>query len=188
MARRLEINDTAPALNLNNARGEPVTLAQFSGRPVAVIFMRYVGCPVCQMETIAYRQQYQALKDAGLELVMVFQSSVENLQQYAVQEALPFTVLSDPKGKAYKAWGADWGISGFLSPKNLSPIVRSLKAGHRHGKFEGNEFQYPAAFIVDGIEDGQGRIRFAHYGKNVSDGVSPDELLQAFNQQALPVR
>lgn len=181
MAKRPGINDPAPELNLRNVKGEPVSLQDFSGRPVAVIFMRYVGCPVCQMETLEYRQQYQTLRDAGLELVMVFQSSVENLQQYAVQEALPFTVLSDPKAKAYKLWGADWGISGFLSPKNLSPIVRSLKAGHRHGKFEGNEFQYPAAFIVDG----NGLIRFAHYGKTVSDGISPQELRRTFTALGL---
>lgn len=176
MGKRLEINDLAPELNLQSVRGEFVSLTDFSGKPTAVIFMRYVGCPVCQMETIAYKQQYETLRDTGLEVLMVFQSSVENLQRYAVQEALPFTTLSDPKGSAYKAWGAEWGIGGFISPKNLSPIVKSLKAGHRHGKFEGNEFQYPAAFIVDT----EGRIRFCHYGKTVSDAITPQQLLQAF--------
>lgn len=176
VVKRLEINDLAPEINLTDANGKSFNLDQVNGKPIALLFMRYVGCPVCQMETIEYKQQYQALKKAGLEVIMVFQSSLDNLQKYSVQEVLPFTTLSDPKGNTYKAYGADWGITGFLSIKNLSPIVKSLKSGHRHGKFEGNEFQYPAAFIIDTDR----KIRFTHYGKTVSDNIAPDALLEEF--------
>lgn len=176
MAKGLNINDMAPEFNLQDAQGNSFNLSDLAGKPVALLFMRYVGCPVCQMDTIEYKQQYQALKDAGLEVVMIFQSSLDNLQRYSVQEVLPFTTLSDPKRKIYKAYGAEWGIGGFLSLKNLSPIVRSVKSGHRHGKFEGNEFQYPAAFIIDA----DGRIRFSHYGKTVTDAINPQTLLNQF--------
>lgn len=178
MAKRLNVNDLAPNLILKNSQGEQVTLDTFSGKPLALIFMRYVGCPVCQMDTIAYKQQYQALKDAGLEIAMVFQSSTENLEQFEVQKVLPFTVLSDPKGSSYKQYGVDWGITGFLSPKNLSPIFNSFKSGHKHGKFEGNEFQYPAVFLIDADR----KIRFTHYGETVSDLLSPEQVLTAFKQ------
>ncbi|MGB0956315.1 MAG: peroxiredoxin-like family protein [Panacagrimonas sp.] len=176
VAKGLTIDDVAPEFNLQDADGHSFSLSDLVGKPVALLFMRYVGCPVCQMDTIEYKQQYQALKDAGLEVVMVFQSSLDNLQRYSVKEVLPFTTLSDPKGEVYKAYGAGWGIGGFLSVKNLSPMVRSLKSGHRHGKFEGNEFQYPAAFIIDM----DGRVRFSHYGKTVTDGISPQALLNEF--------
>lgn len=173
MADQLALNQQAPTFNLTNQSGENINLDSFAGKPLVLLFARYVGCPVCQMDTNEYKRHYDELKQAGVEVAMVFQSSTDILQQYATQETLPFTVLSDPKGKAYKQYGVEWGVTGFLSVKNISPIVKSIKSGYRHGKFEGNEFQYPAVFIIDGDKN----IRFAHYGKTVSDSLSPSEVL-----------
>lgn len=181
MAAHLSLEQQAPSFSLTNQSGDAITLDSFTGKPLALLFARYVGCPVCQMDAMEYKRHYEALKQAGVEVAMVFQSSTDILEQYATQETLPFTVLSDPKGKTYKQFGVEWGVTGFLSMKNISPIVKSIKSGYRHGKFEGNEFQYPAVFIIDSEK----KVRFTHYGKTVSDSLSPADLLSKIQQLSL---
>lgn len=176
MPSRLSINDIAPKFHLRGVDENSVTLDSFKGRAFALIFTRYVGCPVCQMHTIEYKRRYRELADAGLEIVMIFQSTTERLKQYSVKEVLPFPALSDAKGVSYQTYGVDAGLLGFLSVKNISPIVRSLKSGHKHGRFEGNEFQYPAAFIIDENQ----KIKYTHYGKTVTDSLGADELLAIY--------
>jgi len=45
--------------------------------------------------------------------------------------------------------------------------------GHLHGKFEGDEFQVPASFLLGP----DGAVIYAHYGKDISDFGNIDELL-----------
>jgi len=176
MSKRLAINNTAPRFRLNDPKGNAVTLDSFKGKAFALLFTRYVGCPVCQMDTIEFKKQYHNFVDAGLEVVMIFQSTPERLREFSVHEVLPFPTLSDVKGVAYESYGVSAGLLGFFSVKNISPIMRSLRSGHKHGKFEGNEFQYPAAFIIDEEQ----KVRHVHYGKTVTDSIDPIELLSIY--------
>jgi len=49
-----------------------------------------------------------------------------------------------------------------------------LIKGYKFGKAEGNAWQLPGDFVIDK----HGIISFAYIGKNMSDNLSPDELLQ----------
>ena len=49
----------------------------------------------------------------------------------------------------------------------------AAEAGFSHGKYEGNEQQLPALFIVDA----QSQVLTAHYAKNIMDMPTIDDLL-----------
>ena len=62
----------------------------------------------------------------------------------------------------------------MLAPNVLKESVKATLKGYMHGKFEGDEFQKPADFIIAP----DGKILWAHYGKDISDST-PNELLIA---------
>ena len=49
----------------------------------------------------------------------------------------------------------------------------AAEAGFSHGKYEGNEQQLPALFIVDAA----GKVLTAHYARDIMDMPTIDEVL-----------
>ncbi|HBG29515.1 MAG TPA: hypothetical protein DDW98_02630, partial [Gammaproteobacteria bacterium] len=65
------------------------------------------------------------------------------------------------------------GESPTLSSAESIDLFRAVRQGYGHGAFEGRETQQPAAFVIDG----NGQIRQAHYGRNITDLPDPNVLL-----------
>ena len=65
------------------------------------------------------------------------------------------------------------GLKEFMAPAAGKASIRAMFKGHMHGKFEGDEFQIPASFLL-GLD---GQVLYAHYGRDISDFGSIDELL-----------
>jgi thioredoxin-dependent peroxiredoxin len=169
----LKPGDRAPEFELPDQHGNATTLSQFRGKTLVLYFTRYVGCPVCQMEMVEFSKRCGDFKSSGAELVIVTQSAVDRLAGFSVDNHFEFKVLSDIRRQAYRHYQVGCGLMGALSPKNVGPILRSLIKGYKHGRFEGNELQYPAQFIIDENQI----VVFAHYGRNISDSLPAEELL-----------
>ena len=75
--------DTAPDFSLPDAAGTTVSLSDFKGRPLVLVFSRYVGCPVCQMTSFELTRAAPDFDRAGAALAIVFQSSPERLSAFA---------------------------------------------------------------------------------------------------------
>lgn len=166
-------SDHAPDFSLREAGGKTVSLADFRGKPLVLIFNRYVGCPVCQMSTIELTRAAPEFDRAGAALAIVFQSSPERLAAFAARHGQGIALLADPEGRSYAAYGVQASLAGYLAPANLPVLFRAIRQGYRHGAFEGRETQQPAAFVIDG----DGVIRHAHYGRNIADLPDPKVLL-----------
>jgi len=176
----LKSGDAAPFFSLEDHNGSTVTLDRFRGKRLVLYFTRYVGCPVCRMQLSTLSARYGEFEDMDVEVAVITQSSVERLNGFAEKTPIGFVLLSDPERQSYRDYDIKYGLSGMLSPRNIMPILRSVKAGYRHGPFEGNEFQYPAQFIIDE----KGMIQFVYYGKTVSDALSVDTLLEELRKTA----
>ena len=125
------------------------------------------------MEMAAFSKRYDDFKSHGAELVIVTQSSLDRLAGFSVDNYFKFKVLSDTNRQSYRDYHVGHGLMGMLSPKNIGPVIRSLIKGYKHGRFEGNELQYPAQFILDENQI----VVFAHYGRTISGSLSAEELL-----------
>ena len=51
------------------------------------------------------------MKEKGIELIVVYESSKENLMKYATTEEIPFTLIADPEGTLYHTFGVTKSIS-----------------------------------------------------------------------------
>jgi thioredoxin-dependent peroxiredoxin len=134
--------------------------------PAVLIFLRYFGCPVCQMEMAKIKQEIDLVSKKGGYVFVVLQSAPETLASLTQKEDWPFTIISDPEGKIFQLYGVDaGGIIKYLHPAGLIAAIKAISRGFRHGKFEGKETQLPAAFAMTGDK----LIKYAHYGEYISD-------------------
>jgi peroxiredoxin Q/BCP len=102
----VKIGDSAPDFSLRSESGETVSLSDFVGqKPVVVYFYPKDDTPGCTAESCAFRDSYEAFKDAGAEVIGISSDSVESHQKFASKYNLPFHLLSDADGKTRQQYG-----------------------------------------------------------------------------------
>jgi len=94
------------------------------------------------------RQDYSAFQALGAEVVVVGPENIQAFQRYWKKEDLPFIGLADPKHTVLKVYGQE---------------VKLFKLG-----------RMPAQVIIDR----EGVVRYVHYGHDMSDIPSNEELLE----------
>jgi peroxiredoxin Q/BCP len=102
----LEAGAAAPDFALEDQNGRVVSLADFKGRRnVVVYFYPKDDTPGCSKEACTFRDQYADFSDAGAEVFGISSDSPASHRAFAAKHELPFTLLSDPGGKARAAFG-----------------------------------------------------------------------------------
>jgi peroxiredoxin len=135
------------------------------GKNTALIFLRYIGCPLCQMKISELIRDYERFREQGITLMVVLQSTPENIKN-TIEQKVPFSIVCDPEQKLFSLYGVRAGsIFRYATPSVIKKAIRARKAGFAHGTYEGNERQLPALFIVDP----HGKVVYSYYGKNVGD-------------------
>ncbi len=106
MASKVGVNDKAPDLALPDQSGKIVTLKEFLGKTVVVLyFYPKDNTSVCTAEACSFRDSYESFKDLGAEVIGVSSDSVESHKGFAEKHHLPFPLLADKSGMARKAFG-----------------------------------------------------------------------------------
>lgn len=144
-------------------------------RHTALVFLRYYGCTLCQLDIHDYAASYDLIRNQDAQLLVVLQSDPKALaEQLKMPDALPFRLICDPQKKLYAQFDIMPAESRekMFSPDVLVKIARAKREGYSHGKYEGDELQLPAAFITDA----EGMIAYAHYASKVADVPSAADL------------
>jgi len=103
----VKVGDIAPDFTLPAQNGSTVSLKDFRGQKVVVLyFYPKDDTPGCTAESCAFRDQYEVFKSAGAEVIGVSGDSSESHQKFAAKYNLPFTLLSDKGDKVRKEYGA----------------------------------------------------------------------------------
>jgi peroxiredoxin len=175
MAERLKAGATTPDFTFDTPWKKGLKLSDFTKKSTTVLmFLRYIGCPICQMEIAELRGRIGEFTRRKVNLLVVLQSTPANITAAVSEKDVPFEIVCDPKEKLFALYGVKPGsIFRYVTPGSIIQAIRATKRGFRHGKYEGNEKQLPATFII-GTD---GRVRWAYYGKNVSDVPKTDKLL-----------
>jgi peroxiredoxin len=104
----IAVGEQAPEFTLRNQDGEDVSLADYRGRKVLLVFYPMDFSPVCSDQLSIYHEVKPELTEKGVELVGV---SVDHAWAHkAFQEKLGIdtTLLADfePKGEVARAYGS----------------------------------------------------------------------------------
>jgi peroxiredoxin/N-acetylneuraminic acid mutarotase len=95
----------APAWSLPDASGKTVSLSQYKGRPVVLIFYEGSGCLRCADQLNNFAGKVRDFTDAGIELVAIGTDTPEQLKEALADTAFPFPLLPDAKLNVFKAYG-----------------------------------------------------------------------------------
>jgi len=109
--------EPAPDFTLRDQDGEEVSLADYRGRRVLLIFYPFDFSPACSDQLSVYQEVKPEIEAKGVELVGI---SVDHIHAHrAFREKLGFdtTLLADfePKGEVAKAYGSYFEPSGMAN-------------------------------------------------------------------------
>ena len=119
----LEEGKKAPAFKLVDAKGKPVTLADFAGKDLVLYFYPKDDTPGCTKEACGFRDSWKEIQKLGAVVVGVSPDSGASHDKFAAKYKLPFPLLSDPDKKAMTAYGA-FGEKTMYG-KKVTGVIRS---------------------------------------------------------------
>jgi thioredoxin-dependent peroxiredoxin len=106
MGRGITVGDKAPDFTLPAQNGAQVRLSDRLGQRVVVLyFYPRDETSGCTAEACAFRDNFEVFTDAGAEVIGVSSDSVDRHAAFAEHHKLPFTLLSDARGRVRKSYG-----------------------------------------------------------------------------------
>jgi peroxiredoxin len=131
----------APAFTLPDGNGNQVSLADFRGKPLVLVFYPLDWSPGCSQQLDLYQQEIEEFTSRGAQLVGISVDSVYSHGAWAAVRGVEIPLLSDfhPKGevaKLYKVWRERDGFSeralyvidaeGVIVYSHVSPYLHHI--------------------------------------------------------------
>ena len=114
-AELLKPGTPAPDFTLQDINSKSVTLSNFRGRKVVLVFWAS-WCPDCRAEVPDLKALHAGADPEKVAFVSVsFDRTLEALQQYVAENYLPGVQLFDPAGKKESAVGAAYHVKWIPS-------------------------------------------------------------------------
>jgi len=116
----------APDLPLPDTDGISHRISEFTASgPAVLVYARGAHCPFCLRQLSDYADRYSEFKRAGVEVVALSPESQRKSRRLRTGLKLPFTVLSDSKLEAARAFG----LIGHEKPGQPTPATIVLDSG-----------------------------------------------------------
>jgi peroxiredoxin len=180
---RLKPGDAAVPFSIETLEEVVISLEQFAGKPLLLMFYRYGSCPMCNLRLRDFAQHYASLHERGLEVVAFFHSSARSILANAGRQHYPFHLVPDSKFKVYRSYGVETSWLRFLLTMALPSFYVDWIRSMRYGFWGGVDWQMgkmPADFLIGP----DGRIVRAHYGRNFGDHLPLQEIESALSELA----
>ena len=95
-----------PDIELENQDGELVKLTDYKGKKLVVYFYPKDNTPGCTTEAKNFRDSIKDYEGKDITIIGISADTVESHKKFQTKFDLPFTLLSDRKKVAAKAFGA----------------------------------------------------------------------------------
>src|SRR5690606_19189176 len=111
--KHLKLGDKAPEFTSIDQEGKEVSLKDFVGKRVVIYFYPKDNTPGCTTQACNLRDNYAALKKAGIVVLGVSADSIKSHQKFSQKFELPFTLLADEDHELLHLYGV-WGEKKFM--------------------------------------------------------------------------
>ncbi len=126
-AQGIKVGNLAPDFQLNNLKGEPVSLSSLRGRPVLINFWA-TWCRACRIEMPYLQQVYEEWSDKGLVLLAInLGESLSKVEEFVKNYNLSFPVLLDTNQAISLRYNVRYIPTTFLIDKD--GIIQEVKIG-----------------------------------------------------------
>lgn len=180
----LKTGQPAPAIHAKDVFGATVDLGNFQKDYVLVAFMRYAGCPYCNLAIHRLSVEYAMLQQNGCDVVVFVQSEANEVIKniYDRHELRPpFPIIADMAKRFYDMYGVQSSKRMFFDSqiKTLPYWLESVgKHGFKQGKMNGDHFLVPAMFLIRTKDQ---KIATAKYGTSFYDHETFTNIYEILN-------
>ncbi|MHA1748306.1 MAG: peroxiredoxin-like family protein [Promethearchaeota archaeon] len=146
---KLNEGDKAPLFKLESYNAGTIDLEQLLGKQkIVLIFSRYFGCPICQLDLIDLLENVEKIEEKGAKILYITQSGEKIAKEFIAKKKIPFPVIPSSKTELYAQYGLGRLTTGAMA-KLPAKLKRAKQAGLEHGEYEGWEQQCPGQFVID---------------------------------------
>lgn len=168
---RLKEEMLVPDFELVDIYGNSISSKDMLGSKYMISFYRYASCPFCNLRMSFLISDYEEFKSHKFKLIALFQSTEEDILNNVGNQKSPFPIIADPKLSQYKKFKIEKSIFAYIKGGiKLKLLLEASKNGFNIGKSMGPKTTIPADFLVDE----NGVIKYAYYGKDISDHLDLD--------------
>ena len=145
----LKVGDTAPAFTLINTDGKKVSLKDYAGKQIVLLFFPFANSSTCTEEMCLTRDNFKTYEDLNANVLGISVDSHYSLKLWAEKLNLNFPLLSDFN-------------------KEVSSKYNSLNEIHSPGKYDYKGVSKRSAFVIGK----DGKIKYAEICEHT--GLQPD--------------
>jgi peroxiredoxin len=144
--RPVLLGSKLPEVALTNLAGKATTLKeQVAGKPTILVFYRGGWCPYCNLQLSELRLIKKQAEALGYQIIAISPDRAEELKRTMGKQKLDYTLLSDSKAAAIKAFGIGFEVDASTIEKYKGYGIDLEKAsGQKH-----HVLPVPSVFIVD---------------------------------------
>lgn len=117
------VGEKAPAFELQNQDGEPVSLSQHAGRWVVLYFYPRDDTPGCTKEACEFSADLQRFGELDAVVLGCSPDTPERHRAFIAKHGLRLTLLSDPERTVMQEYGA-WGEKKLYGRTTVG-VIRS---------------------------------------------------------------
>jgi peroxiredoxin len=117
----IEVGKQAPDFTTVNEANEKITLSNFKGKKIVLIFYPFDFSGLCQGELCEVRDNYNEWIDKGAIVFGISRDSRHAHAAFKKQENFPFSLLADTKGEIAKLYGA-WN-EAFAAAERMTLVI-----------------------------------------------------------------
>jgi peroxiredoxin Q/BCP len=168
-------NQEAPAFLAEDIYGESLNIP-FKGKKTLLCFMRFAGCPVCNLRVHELLKNAARLKAANIQVILIYESEKQVMLDYLKEEKFPFSFIADKENKLYKLYSIEKSFGKFFSGMfkgTLSKVFAGKKLYKKAVPTEGPISRINADFLIDE----KGIVSIAHYGSYFGDDLSLEKII-----------
>jgi peroxiredoxin len=149
------LGSSMPDVDLTRVDGKTTTLKeQVNGKPAILVFYRGGWCPYCNLQLSDLRLIAVEAKALGYQIIAISPDRPEELGKTMTKDKLDYTLLSDSKADALRAFGIGFVLDGATIDKYKGygiDLEKSSGEGH-------HALPVPSVFIVDAA----GTVQFSY--------------------------
>jgi len=169
----------APDFSLMQIDGSEFRLDSLSGKRYLLTFYRFASCPFCNLRLHNIIKNYKVF-DENFEVIAVFDSTLENLQTYAIRHESPFPILADENNVIHRLYHVEHSFLGVVKGIvfRFPSLMISMFKGYIPWRIKGDITGMPADFLIDE----NGIIQAAFYGRDEGEHI-PLHRVKQFSER-----
>jgi len=113
------LNKKAPPFTLPSTEGINLSLSDYDGQKVLLVFYPGDDTPVCTKQLCSYASGFEEFLDRNIQIIGINKDSIDSHKKFKAKHNLPFPLLSDAKGEVCELYGAN----GLLGTKRATYLI-----------------------------------------------------------------